>query len=307
MTLGIKVGLQKQSFLDLSLTQAPFAEVWFNVSQSDDYEALFDELKRRRCQVGLHYWGALEDGTWTNIAYPDAQLIKESLSMMKKTIDIAAAHAFQYVNIHPGCAARVGIDFEKTRMDLRSAPIPFDQSIPIFLEHAQMLHEYANARGIIFTVETLPSRVVKGWYDHAARGNPAMIMNVYELPIEALETASKAGLWIANDFAHTAAIVSDNQTDLWNHLKEKTIQLARQTRLIHLGFLTPPFNGSDIHNMLDDALLDTDQAVPNKQQMMELLRVFQNRDDVWILTEPKDSHTENYRFAQKILAEAMGN
>ena len=32
---------------------------------------------------------------------------------MIKTIDIAAQHNFQYVNIHPGCAARVGIDFEK--------------------------------------------------------------------------------------------------------------------------------------------------------------------------------------------------
>ena len=47
MTLGIKIGLQKQSFLDLTQTQAPFAEVWFNVSQTDEYTALFDKLKER--------------------------------------------------------------------------------------------------------------------------------------------------------------------------------------------------------------------------------------------------------------------
>ncbi|MEK7141515.1 MAG: hypothetical protein AAB800_03150 [Patescibacteria group bacterium] len=305
MTLGIKVGLQKQSFLDLSQTQAPFAEVWFNVSQSDDYGDLFDELKRRKCQVGLHFWGALPDGTWTNIAYPDTNLISESLAMIKKTIDIAAQHNFQYVNIHPGCAARVGIDFEKTRMDLRSAPIPFEQSIPLFIENALELHNYARARGVIFTVETLPSRVVKGWYDHEARVNPTMIMNVYELPIEALEAASAVGLWIANDFGHTAAIPSNNLIDLWKHLKAKTITLAPQTRLIHLGFVTPPFNGTDIHNMLDPKLLDSDDAMPNKKQMIELLKIFKNRDDVWILTEPNGGHTENYFLAQKILVEAL--
>ncbi|MDP1722729.1 MAG: hypothetical protein Q8L37_05965 [Candidatus Gottesmanbacteria bacterium] len=305
MTLGIKVGVQKQSFVDLTQTNAPFAEVWFNVSQADEYSALFDELKRRHMQVGLHFWGALSDGTWTNIAYPDTDLINESLSMIKKTIDMAARHKFQYVNIHPGCAARVGIDFEKTRMDLRSAPIPFEQSIPLFVENAQTLHEYAQARGIIFTVETLPARVVKGWYDHAARANPTMIMNVYELPIAALEAAAGAGLWIANDFGHTAAIPSDNPRDLWTYLKEKTVNLSPQTRLIHLGFVTPPWNGTDIHNMLDPKLLNSDDAMPNKLQMIELLKLFKNRDDIWILTEPNGGHTENYFLAQKILAEAL--
>ncbi|MBI5620330.1 hypothetical protein HY949_00950 [Candidatus Gottesmanbacteria bacterium] len=306
MILGIKVGLQKQSFLDITQTNAPFAEVWFNISQADDYTELFDVLKSRRMQVGLHYWGALEDGTWTNIAYPDTALIKRSVSMMQLAIDIAASHGFQYVNIHPGCAARVGIDFHRHQMDLRSSLIPLEQSIPLFVENARSLHTYAQKRGVVFTVETLPSRVVKGWHDDAARKNPAMIMNVHELPIAALEAAFAAGLWIANDFCHTAAIPSDNLNDLWKHLKTKTVMLAPRTRLIHLGFVTPPFNGTDIHNMLDPKLLDCDDAMPNKQQMLELLGVFKNRKDVWILTEPKDGHAENYLLAQNILAEALG-
>lgn len=124
MTLGIKVGPDKQSFLDVAQTNAPFTEVWFNIARADEYTELFGELKRRKMQVGLHFWGALPDGTRTNIAYPDPYLINESLSMMKKTIDIAAYHQFQYVNIHPGCAARVGIDFDTKRMDLRSIPMP---------------------------------------------------------------------------------------------------------------------------------------------------------------------------------------
>ncbi len=305
MILGIKVGLQKQSFLDITQTNAPFAEVWFNVSQMDDYTELFDTLKARRMQVGLHYWGALEDGTWTNIAYPDTELINRSVSMMQTAIDTASRHGFQYVNIHPGCAARVGIDFDRHRMDLRSAPVPWDQSIPIFLENAKKLNDYACERNVVFTVETLPSRVVKGWYDTAARANPAMIMNVYELPIEALEQAAADGLWIANDFCHTAAIPSSDPSALWQYLKSKTIALAPQTRLIHLGFVTAPFNGTDIHNMLDPTVLNSDSAMPNKLQMIELLRLFQNRDDIWILTEPKDRHVENYFLAKKILEEAL--
>lgn len=305
MTLGIKVGPQKQSFLDLDQTNAPFAEVWFDVNRADDYTELFVELKRRKMQVGLHFWGALPDGTWTNIAYPDAMLIKESLSMMKKTIDIAAQNGFQYVNIHPGCAARVGIDFDSTRMDLRSDPIPFKQVIPLFLDNARSLHEYAQASGVVFTVETVPSRVVIGWYDDSARHDPDKIMNVYELPVSAIESAAKAGVWVANDFNHTAAIPADDPAYLWRHLREKTRRLRKQTRLIHMGFLTPPFNGTDFHNTLDHPLFDTSQVVPNKKQMIKLLRLFTDRDDVWILTEPNGRHTENYFLAQKILAEAF--
>lgn len=307
MTLGIKVGPHKQSFLDLAFTRAPFAEVWFNINRADDYNELFDELKRRKMQVGLHFWGALEDGTWTNIAYPDTNLIRESVSMIKKTIDIATSHGFDYVNIHPGCAARVGIDFDANRMDLRSAPIPLEQAIPLFVENALTLHRYAQERDIVFTVETVPSRVVIDWYDDVARNDPDKIMNVYELPIEAIEAAAKAGLWVANDFGHTAAIAADDRQTIVQHLREKTLQLATRTRLIHLGFLIPPFNGTDFHNVLDNPLLETNQSVPNKIQMLELLKLFQSRDDIWILTEPNSRHTENYFLAQKILEEALQN
>ncbi len=305
MTLGIKVGPQKQSFIDLAQTNAPFAEVWFNISRADDYAELFAELKRRRMRVGLHFWGALPDGTWTNLSYPDAHLVESSMSLIRQTIDIAARHNFQYVNIHPGCAARVGIDFDATRMELRSAPIPFTHAIPLFVENATKLHEYARDRGIVFTVETVPSRVVIGWYDDAARNDPTKIMNVYELPVEAIEAAAKAGIWVANDFNHTAAIVQSDPKALWRHLWDKTVALVPRTRLIHLGFLTPPFNGTDFHNTLDNPILDTNQSVPNKTQMMELLRLFNDRDDVWVLTEPKDNHTKNYFLAQKILEEAL--
>ncbi|MBI3342816.1 hypothetical protein HY087_00505 [Candidatus Gottesmanbacteria bacterium] len=307
MTLGIKVGPHKQSFLDLTQTNAPFAEVWFDIARAHEYTELFDELKRRNMHVGLHYWGALADGTWTNIAYPDANLVTQSVSMMKKTIDVAAHHDFQYVNIHPGCAARVSIDFNANRMELRSAPIPFKQAIPLFVENARTLQDYAQERGIVFTVETVPSRTVDGWYDEVARSDPEKIIHVYELPVEAVVAAANAGLWVANDFGHTAAIAANSQQTLWHYLRAKTKLLAKQTRLIHMGFVTPPYNGTDFHNFLDNPLLDSSKAVPNKKQMIELLRLFTGRDDIWILTEPNGRHAQNYFLAQKILTEALGN
>ena len=75
MILGIKVGPQRQSFLDLEQTNAPFAEVWFDINRASEYESLFGEMKRRQMQVGLHFWGVLENNIMVNFGYPDKTII----------------------------------------------------------------------------------------------------------------------------------------------------------------------------------------------------------------------------------------
>src|SRR3989344_5773564 len=107
MILGIKVGPNKNSFLDLELTGAPFAEVWFNINRADEYTELFAELKRRKMQVGLHFWGILDGGISASFGYPDQFVLDNSAALVKETIDIAARNTFQYVNIHPGSRAIV--------------------------------------------------------------------------------------------------------------------------------------------------------------------------------------------------------
>ncbi|MEK9143959.1 MAG: TIM barrel protein [Patescibacteria group bacterium] len=300
MILGIKVGPDKQSFLDLAQTRAPFAEVWFNVNRADDYNELFAELKRRKMQVGLHFWGALPDGTYANIAYPDNAVLNQSLAIMKQTIDIAAQNGFQYVNIHPGSRAIVAVDLLKVQFRLKSKPVDLAVSAALCIENSLDLHRYAARKGVIFTVETVPNRITND-----SRQNP---VNIYELPISVIEELARTGIPIANDFEHTASnVIMDNPDDVWRHVKEKTMFLAPYTRLIHLGFTVPPYNGTDFHDHLDNPLLETNQAVPNKQQMIELLKLFKNRDDVWILVEPNGRHVENYFLAQKILEEALQN
>ena len=304
MTLGIKVGPQKQSFIDLEQTNAPFAEVWFNVSRADDYTELFTELKRRNMQVGLHFWGVLNDSNSPGLGYPDQSILDSSTDLMKKTIDIAATNKFQYVNIHPGSRAIVKIDLDRMDYPYVSDPIPLPQAQTIFLEHVTRLDRYAKDRGVVLTVETVSRLIPKtDWYNPASRLKP---LDIYQLPVASVQAAADHGIAIANDFVHTATDpASDDPHEIWTYLLSTTQLLAAATRLIHLGFLVLPYNGTDNHDTLDNPVLATDQALPNRQQMIELLKLFKTRDDVWILVEPNGRHTENYFLAQKILAEAL--
>lgn len=104
-------------------------------------------------------------------------------------------------------------------------------------------------------------------------------------------------------YATIATIISDNANDIWQHLLKTTKQLLPQTKLLHLGFIIPPYNGTDLHDMLDAPIFETDKAIPNKQQMIELLKLFMiNNQDVWALVEPKENHVKNYFLAKKLLA-----
>lgn len=304
MTLGIKVGPRRQSFLDLEQTNAPFAEVWFNINRADDYTSLFAELKHRRMQVGLHFWGQLEDGTSPGFGYPDKQILTASSGLVKQTVDRAAQEGFQYVNIHPGSRAIVKIDLDRMDYPYVSESIPLSRAGPIFLAEMVKLNEYAASKGILLTVETVCRRVQKtDWYKPESRLAP---IDIYQLPVASIRAAADRGVAVANDFVHTATDpVSDNPKNIWEFLYRTTKSLAGATRLIHLGFLVPPYNGTDYHDTLENPALETDQTLPNKQQMVELLRLFKNRDDVWILTEPDGRHAENFLLAQNILAEAF--
>ncbi|OGG11469.1 hypothetical protein A2Z00_02895 [Candidatus Gottesmanbacteria bacterium RBG_13_45_10] len=302
MKLGIKVNADKASIDRLNETNPAHAEVWFNVNEAKSYTELFDELKLRNMDVGLHFWGTLEGSISPNIAYPDDDLIQKSMDLMRQSIDIAAVNHFQYVNIHPGAQTKSKVNYSQERYDVISAPVDIDKSIPLFLENAKQLSSYAQEKNVVFTVETVPARITQGWYDAQARLQPK---NMYELPVSAIVQAASQGLTVANDFCHTAANVrADNPNEVWEFLLATTKTLVPKTRVIHLGFVVPPYNGTDLHDSLDNPVLDTDFAVPNKRHMIDLLELFQNRDDIWILVEPKSDHVENYFLAREILQKA---
>lgn len=305
MKLGIKVNADSTSFRRLGEANPQLAEVWFNANDPDRYTDLFAELTRRRCDVGLHFWGKISDIYLPNIAYPDPEIILESMKLMKQTIDIAAAHSFQYVNIHPGSSALLSIDYQAESVDIVREPVALSDSISIFIEHALILTEYARQKGIVFTVETVPPRITTGWYDQAARLTPTC---VYELPVEAIIEAATAGIFVANDFTHTAAnIISDDPDAIWTYVYGVTKKIIAATRLIHVGFIMPPYNGTDNHDELDNPILETPDAIPNTVQLIELLQLFAGRDDVWILAEPKQNHAKNYFILKMLLERASEN
>jgi hypothetical protein len=304
MTLGIKVGPQKQSLLDIDATNAPFAEVWFNIGKKNIfYPELFAKMKSRHMQAGLHFWGQLSDGTWTNIGHSDTTLVKESMQLITDTIDIAAQNNFLYVNIHPSNRAKCRINFDNHTIIPYTDPIPEDISSKIFIENVVWLNEYAKNRGVMLTVETAPSQEVDDWTQKESRHNPH---DIFTLGIQTLIELTQHGVAIANDFGHTCcSVIHTDRTEISNYLIQMTTLLAPYTRLIHLGYIVPPYSGTDFHDHLDNPLFDTMDAIPNKMEMKKLLELFTDQNNVWVLVEPESDHPKNYELAKELVPNAQ--
>lgn len=299
MKLGIKVNADARSYDRLSGANPDLAEVWFNANDPDRYTDLFAELTRRKCDIGLHFWGTVSGNILPNLSYPDATIVTETMTLMKRTIDIAETRNFQYVNIHPGSSALLSVDFDKERYDIQKPASNLEDAIQRFLTNVSELHAYAQKKGVVFTVETVPLRITDGWYTADTRANPKQ---VHELPIAAIVQAASAGIPIANDFCHTASsIITDDEANVWRFVHGMTTLLAPMTRLIHIGFVMPPYNGTDNHDQLDNPILETSAAVPNTNQLIELLKLFSDRPDVWILAEPSNNHVKNFIIVKRLM------
>jgi len=170
------------------------------------------------------------------------------------------------------------------------------------MENISILKQYADDRSVLLTIETVPQRDTASWSANRSR---TKVIDLYELPIRVQLELGSHKFAIANDFGHTACnMISDDRNTVWRYLYDMTRTLASATRVIHFGFVVPPYNGVDNHDSLDNPVLDTPAAIPNKKQMTELLKLFQNRDDVWILVEPNTGHVKNYFLARGILQKA---
>lgn len=299
MTVGIKVGLQPSSFHDLAKTNAPFCEVWYNILRKDEYNDLFKELRSRSMKIGLHFWGHLNNNIWANIAYPDSATIQQSLQLMYDTIDVACSHNFQYVNIHPSNNALVTINFETQSFELVSSPADMHVCEQNFFENVTRLNDYAKKQGILLTIETIPPKDTNGWHGQEPRLLP---LDLYAPDNSLVVKAATEGFTVANDFGHTSCTVSsDDRSIILKKLFEITHAIASQTKLIHVGYIIPPYNGTDYHNHLDTDQFNSLEAIPNRSELIELLRLFISRDDVFVLAEPDGRHVENYFYLKQIV------
>jgi hypothetical protein len=299
MKLGIKMAPDNTWKANIDATHPAMVEVWFNASKPANYDDMFAYLKTQNLDVGLHYWGALPNGLLTNICYPDPVVTEPSLALIRATIDVAAKHHFQYVNMHNDMRVLMNIDTDFINVSIASKPADLTTSTQQFLENITALKTYADDRGVMLTVETAPIRQNTYWNSDRMS---AQIINPYQLPMDVSFELARRGFAIANDFGHTASnIISEDPNAVWQFLYDTTKTLASSTRLIHFAFIVRPYNGVDFHDSLENPVLDSAAAIPNKKHMPELLQLFKNRDDIWILVEPKTDHVKNYFLARGIL------
>lgn len=302
MKLGIKIAPGPERYADVERTHAEFCEVWYNANKPGDYTELFSYLKIHAPHSGLHFWGAVSDGHLTTLAYPDSRILKESVHLIKQTIDTAARNRFSYVNIHPGTRALVCMDFATQSFTVTTPQKPISECEPIFLEQAHRVSDYAKSRGVVLTIESVPPKTANEWL---TTGNRNDIIDLGELPLKTLLQAVENGAWFANDFGHTAAnCASKKPKDIWTMLYDVSKTYASRTKLIHIGFLAPPFTGTDFHDRMDNPLLETSRAVPNNTKLIELLKLYKNRDDIYALVEPKSDHVKNFFLAQDLIKSA---
>lgn len=281
---------------------AKMCEVWCRADQLEQYEEPLAWFRRRNVSVGLHYWGICRGNILPNMATRNKELRAESLAQVKRTIDFAQRQRCIYVNIHPGAQFLEQIIFEPltfSRVDGSATERATAERL--MSEAAHELHEYASARGVVLTIETI-TRYMKRRPLEADRDD---FYDPGPMPLSYLAELTRQGLQLANDITHTAAAlpwVNPTRDALWEGLWDFTQRTAAQTRLVHINTLTPPYNGTDSH----DGVTEEDWlrgVFPNREQVAALLALFTARADVFAVPEPLRNMAGNYQ-ALAALAQA---
>lgn len=304
VTIGFKTGPKNWEIAKRIVEEdgAKMCEVWFNVNKEKEYTEMFEWLGERNVQIGLHHWGVVDGKIKTNLATQDKPVREEGLRQMKRVVDIGRDIGAVYVNVHPGARWQEKIDLEKQEQALiPSSETPVEISSRILIETALELNNYSKTRGVLLTIETMLGREAK---------NYARREGIYDAgtpPLALMEELTQQGILIANDITHSAGAIAaaDNSREgMWQKLFDFTKKTAPFTKLLHVNTMRPPFDGRDSH----DGLLEDDFAqdfFPSRTQIIELLRIFADREDVFAVPEPQIEKTrENYRALLQLASEA---
>ena len=305
MIAGVKIGPRNWQEI-LNKGKPDCCEVWFRLDWADQFTNLFQTLNKKNIPFGLHFWTMLPGKIEPNLAWEDDGIADQTVELMKQTIDIAQKVGARYVNVHPGSLVLKKLDLENSEMDFIShKTISRDKARESLIPRAKLLNQYALKSNLLLLVETLPKNEPAHFRDHTGRQE---VQEVNNIPLDLIIELANAGIFITNDIGHTtASLITKDREELWKHLLKATKNLASQTKLIHLNTTLPPFNGTDSHNGL--LKKDFDQNVfPSKNQIIELLKIFCDRDDIWVIPEPEmEEMVENYRGLKKMLNRATSH
>ncbi len=306
---GIKIG-PKNWVKRLLDSQAKCCEVWFQIDKETEYVDMFQFLNQRQIQTGLHFWGVIEDNILVNPAYPDKTIRNNSILLIEKCIEIATRNGFSFVNIHPGYAQLWKFEAEKQIFKIAdNSKQHYQDSKHAFRESAVLLHEYGQKNNVSVLWETLPKKTITNYVaqykDKIDRLDcyPTHAINSFTLE----EIAKKDGIFITNDISHTMTeIQSQSEKEIINYLFDRTEKLASYTKLLHINTLSRPYNGTDSHDGITDADFNN-EVIPAKDQLLQLLKIFKGRNDVWAINEPRHKHVQNYMALKELLMNFRNN
>ena len=286
---------------------AAMGEIWFNVNEIEQYDAPLRWFVDRDVKLGLHHWGLTTMAEFPdvtikpNLATHHTEVRKQTLRQIRTTIEYAESLGAVYVNAHPGARHLEQIDFATgTQAIVADAePTSVEEAERLLLEAAKELHQYATDRDVLFTIETLPARENQNYKERR---------NVYDAGSSRLSSIAKIGAqgnFIANDISHTTAhfgLSNESRDKMWQQLLDWTKTAAPHTKLLHVNTMAPPFNGTDSHDGItsDDFAGD---VFPTRDQLIQWLQIFKDRDDVYAVLEPRDHMAENYRALVQLLTE----
>lgn len=304
MKLGIKVGLRSDWKNDLLATRPDFCEIWFDSRKINDYEALFSFLKNEHIPAGIHFWGATPDGTLCNLAYPDKDILQTSRNLARITLEKATSQNALYVNFHPCGKLLSRVDFEKEEFTPYTNVSLLTKSLSILNESFTDLAYLSNKLGVILTLESTPQLALGNpWTGKQGRKNPISIGEFLVHEIEPLFSEIN-DLYFANDFGHTCGnVVTNDRQVVFDTVANIARRLAFKTKLLHVSYIIPPYNGTDYHGCLYYDEFRTDIAIPNHYEMLTLLKLFKNRPDVFALVEPEKDHPRNFQALKQLVTE----
>ena len=303
MILGFKTGPKNFPEGQAIATDlgARMCEIWFNVNKHEEYTDIIAWLQKEGVAMGLHHWGVIDGTIKTNLATQDSHIRNTTIEQIKKTIDIGSVIGCVYVNVHPGAQAIETINFTDWEQKmLPNAITPADTAKNLLLSAAQELGAYAQEKGVLLTIESITAREASRETNREDAYDPG------NTPLSTLEALGAQGNFLANDISHTGthALVEEASPEAaWEKVLDFSKRTAAQTKLLHLNIITPPYNGTDSHDGITDADF-AQETFPNKEQTREFLRLFQNRNDVYAVLEPKEDPGKNY-LALKAFAENL--
>jgi hypothetical protein len=301
MKPGIKVGPQ-DGIKILKQTKAQYCEVYFRLDWQKKYLPLFKFLNKKKINFGLHYWDMIDGQYLPNLLYYGGDLAQKTLQSIKETIDIAGDWNAYYVNFHPESYRRNRLDLDKKTVETiyPNSQLNKKQSFQQLLTLLKELNLYAKSKNVVPFLETVPKYVVSDFGDFdKGRLNPQ--------PSEGMETEkffdlARTGQLICLDIGHTLTqLLTNNREKLFKYLIATAKKLKSNIGLIHVTTNRPPFDqGVDTHN----GILEKDfnqKVIPNKAQLIELLKIFKNTD-TWLIPEPQlEDMTDNHYALKKLV------